>query len=153
MASAIAKSTPNVTPTPNATPTQCCQRKTMNFHLKDGIYFRLTEESYRDGLQVMRIVKAKDFDDPGELLFEITLDGLCSVVASASPFQEQQGSWDFVRRFLVDGEMRCGGCGAALHHGEVIYGPLSGLGFLSCEICYKHKFEPLYSWLVRAGDL
>lgn len=111
----------------------------MNFHLAKGIYFR------REGDTIL-IVKAKDFDDLGEVLVATDINGLASVVASASPHQEQNGSFDYICKFLKDGTMYCGGCGAEMKPGTPIAGTLSIVNRTVCMLCYEQKFKPLFDW-------
>lgn len=111
----------------------------MNFHLKDGVYFRRVEND-------LHIVKARDFDDPGEILVTIDLGSFSSIVASLSPHREGNGSYHYIYEFLTKGTMFCGGCGCRLLPGDYIVGVLSIVNLIACKTCYEQKFKPLFDW-------
>jgi hypothetical protein len=113
----------------------------LNFHLNNGIFFR------REGDQV-KIVKAKDHDDPGEVLAETDLNGLASIVSSASPWRETGGSFQYIFEFLKNGVMFCGGCGIEITPEDTkgAGGMLAVINKIACKNCFEGKFKPLFDW-------
>lgn len=106
------------------------------FYLKDGYAFE------RDG------DKVRCFKDE-RLLFETDLNGIASLVATFSPWQEQNGSFDYVYQFLKDGAMRCAGCGCKLLPGSYAGGCLSIINSPTCKTCYEEKFKPLFDYALE----
>jgi hypothetical protein len=117
----------------------------MNFHLNNGIYFR------RNG-DAISIVRAKDFDDPGELIVETDINGFASIVASASPHAERNGTFYYVFEFLKNGVVFCGGCGCKLTAESSIGGWLSVVNLVACRACYEGKFKPLFDWGLKRAS-
>lgn len=109
-----------------------------NFHLSKNIFFRRPSDT-----DTILIVRAKDFQDEGEILCKTDLSGLCSIVSGLSPYKEQHGSFDYIYNFLKHGVMYCGGCGCKLSP-ETIIGYLSIINITCCKECYENKFKPLY---------
>lgn len=118
----------------------------MNFYLCQGIYLR----RQGDTLQIMR---SKEPDEPGELLGETDINGFSSAVASLSPWQEQNGSFDYIYDFLSKGVMYCGGCGVKItpESPQGAGGRLSIININACKSCYEQKFKPLFDWGLEIG--
>jgi hypothetical protein len=109
----------------------------LNFHLKNGFYFRTNETGD------ISIVKATSFDDAGEVLVTCSRSEFASVVSGASQRGETGSTYNYALRFL-EGVMFCAGCGCELP--PVDTGVLGIISRSVCMPCYEQKLKPLFDW-------